>query len=60
MIYCNPTFIQNRLDMVRLREKGYDVWIASYGVSNYQYPYPVKYGSTHPKEVYQVLWVTWI
>ena len=21
MIYCNPTFIQNRLDMVRLREK---------------------------------------
>ena len=42
MIYCNPTFIQNRLDMVRLREKGYDVWIASYGVANYQYPYPVK------------------
>ena len=42
MIYCNPNFIRNRLDMVRLREKGYDVWIASYGVSDYQYPYPVK------------------
>ena len=42
MIYCNPNFIKNRLDMVRLREKGYDVWIASYGVSDYQFPYPVK------------------
>ncbi len=42
MIYCNPNFIKSRLDMVRLREKGYDVWIASYGVSDYQFPYPVK------------------
>ena len=42
MIYCNPNFIENRLDMVRLREKGYDIWIASYDVSDYQFPYPVK------------------
>ena len=42
MIYCNTNFSKNRLDMARLREKGYDIWIASYGVSDYGHPYPVK------------------
>ncbi len=49
MIYTNPSYANDRLDLAQLRAKGYDVWIANYGVSNYKFPYPVKmwqYSST--------------